>query len=300
MRIEDSQFGMAPVDDPLCYPGQIPGYSYLLVRDVVYPLEVRSARRLLEARVIGRDGDGTYQGKKGEALGDALLRFGVAPLELRHPVLSYGSNAAPAQLARKYANSSAEVVVPAVLGTAHGLDIVYSSHISPYGAVPATLIASPGTSVGVHMGLMDDEQMRVLDETEPNYRRRKLSGRDYSASLESGEALDSFAVYISRHGVLLVDGAPRRPAGVRAEGSGLEAATEEAILEEVIELWNQDHPGQPIAGTNAYLKAIRSRALDPRNLTSWLKQRHATQHLSISHLPPDTLVARPAGRLCLS
>ena len=195
-------------------------------------------------------------------------------------MLFYGSNAAPAQLARKYENSSGNVVVPAVLGIAHGLDIVYSAHISPYGAVPATLIASPGTSLVVHVGLMDDEQVGVLDETEPNYRRRRLSGRDYAASLEWGEALDSYTVYLSRHGVLLVDGAPRRVAGVRAEGSSLEAATEEAVLEEVIELWNRDHPGESIAGTNAYLQGIRTRALDPAALTSWLRRRHAVHGLS--------------------
>src|SRR6266446_7029779 len=149
MRIEGSEFGAAPVDDPRCYPGQIPGYSYLLVRDAVFPLE-------------------------GEALGDSVLRLGVAPLEHRHPVLFYGSNAAPAQLARKYAHASADVVLPAVLGTAHGLDIVYSSHISAYGAVPATLIASPGTCIGVHVGFLNKEQVGVLDETEPNYCRRML------------------------------------------------------------------------------------------------------------------------------
>src|SRR5437588_11460445 len=126
MRIEGSAFGSAPVDDPRCYPGQIPGYSYLLVRDAVYPLEAGSTGSLLEA------------------LGASLLRLGVAPLEHRHPVLFYGSNAAPAQLARKYATSSAGFVVPAVLAVAQGLDVVYSSHVSPYGAVPATLIASPG------------------------------------------------------------------------------------------------------------------------------------------------------------
>src|SRR5438128_10035517 len=114
MRIEGSEFGAAPVDDPRCYPGRIPGYSYLLVRDAVYPLEAGSTGSLLEA------------------LRDSLLRLGVAPLEHRHPVLFYGSNAAPAQLARKYANSFAEAVVPAVLGVAHGLDVVYSSHVSPH------------------------------------------------------------------------------------------------------------------------------------------------------------------------
>src|SRR5258708_6312825 len=71
MRIEGSEFGSAPVDDPRCYPGQIPGYSYLLVEDAVYPLEAGSP------------------GSPLEALGASLLRLGVAPLEHRHPVLFY-------------------------------------------------------------------------------------------------------------------------------------------------------------------------------------------------------------------
>jgi hypothetical protein len=257
MRMERREFGAAPVDDPRCYPGQIPDYSYLLVRDAVHPLEAGSTGRLLDA------------------LGDSLLRLGVAPLEDRRPVLFYGSNAAPAQLARKYGASSADGVVPAVLGVVDGVDAVYSSHVSPYGAVPATLIASPGTSLSVHVGLLHDEQVWGLDQTEPNYHRRTLSGRDYPASLASGEALDSSTAYLSRHGVLLLDGAPRRVAGVRAEGSRLQAATEEAILEEVIELWNRDHPRDPLAGTNGYLKAIRSGALHPADVTSWLKRRYA-------------------------
>jgi len=257
MRIEGGEFGAAPVDDPRCYPGQIPDYSYVLVRDTVRPFEAGSTGGLLDA------------------LGDSLLRLGAAPLEQRHPVLFYGSNAAPAQLARKYANSSAGFVVPAVLGAVDGVDAVYSCHVSPYGAVPATLIASPGTSLSVHVGILQHEQIVVLDKTEPNYHRRTLSGRDYPASLASGEALDSSTAYLSRHGVLLLDGAPRRVAGVRADGSRLEAATEEAILEEVIELWNRDHPGALLAGTTAYLKAIRNGAVHPADVTSWLRRGHA-------------------------
>jgi hypothetical protein len=255
MRIKGGEFGAAPVDDPRCYPGQIPDYSYLLVRDAVHPLEAGSTGGLREA------------------LADSLRRLGVAPLGDRHPVLFYGSNAAPAQLARKYGASSADGVVPAVLGVVDGLDAVYSSHVSPYGAVPATLIASPGTSLSVHVGLLHDGQLGVLDQTEPNYRRRRLSGRDYRASLAPGEALDSYTAYLSCHGVLLLDGAPRRVAGIRAEGSSLEAATEETILEEVIELWNRDHPGEPLAGTDAYLKAIRTRALDPADVRATLRRR---------------------------
>ena len=255
MRIEGGEFGAAPVDDPRSYPGRIPDYSYLLVGDAVHPLEAGSTGGLLDA------------------LGDSLLRLGAAPLEQRRPVLFYGSNAAPAQLARKYGACSADGVVPALLGVVDGLDVVYSSHVSPYGAVPATLIASPGTSLSVHVGLLHDEQVRVLDQTEPNYHRRTLPSRDYRASLGPGEALDSYTAYLSRHGVLLLDGAPRRVAGVRAAGSTLEAATEETILEEVVGLWNRDHPGAPLAGTDAYLKAIRTHALDPADVTATLRRR---------------------------
>ncbi|HEY2666352.1 MAG TPA: hypothetical protein VGK51_05910, partial [Actinomycetota bacterium] len=253
-----------------------------LVRDAVRPLETGST------------------GEPLDALGDSLLRLGAAPLEQRHPVLFYGSNAAPAQLARKYANSSAGFVVPAVLGVVDGVDAVYSSHVSPYGAVPATLIASPGTSLSVHVGLLHGEQVGVLDQTEPNYRRRMLSGRDYPASLTRGVALSAYTAYLSRHGVLLLDGAPRRVAGVRADGSKLEAATEEAILEEVVRLWNRDHPGEPLAGTNGYLKAIRSGTLRPADVTSWLKRGHAAPGAALrtlsQRIAPDGSISFRRGR----
>ncbi|HUC08372.1 MAG TPA: hypothetical protein VMR96_09800, partial [Solirubrobacterales bacterium] len=62
--------------------------------------------------------------------------------EARTPVLAYGSNAAPRVLSRKLALSDQPVlVVPARLSE---FDVVYSSHLSPYGALPATLQRSPG------------------------------------------------------------------------------------------------------------------------------------------------------------
>ena len=66
--------------------------------------------------------------------------------EARTPVLAYGSNAAPEVLSRKLALSDQPVlVVPARL---REFDVVYSAHISPYGAVPATLQRSPGPRSG--------------------------------------------------------------------------------------------------------------------------------------------------------
>ena len=85
----------------------------------------------------------------------------------RVPVLAYGSNAAPAALAHKLALSSDPVlVVPAWLDD---FDVVYSAHISPYGAVPAAIQRSPGTEREDPRHLHDERAARLVSATEPNY-----------------------------------------------------------------------------------------------------------------------------------
>ena len=60
-------------------------------------------------------------------------------------------------------------------------DVVYSAHVSPYGAVPATLIESPGTTAPVFVLHPTPEQHALLTASEPNYdlvesgRHRRLS-----------------------------------------------------------------------------------------------------------------------------
>ena len=63
-------------------------------------------------------------------------------LDERAPLLAYGSNGSPEVLGRKLALSGDPVLVePAWLDD---FDVVYSAHISPYGAVPATLARLAG------------------------------------------------------------------------------------------------------------------------------------------------------------
>lgn len=145
----------------------------------------------------------------------------------RTPVLAYGSNAAPKVLSRKLALSDQPVlVVPARLS---GFDVVYSAHISPYGAIPATLQRSPGTEVRVHVIYMTPAQIGVISATEPNYEPELLE--EIECRLEDGVELSEVSAYISRHGCLLVDGSELALAAVKASGRTLAAIAEPEAME---------------------------------------------------------------------
>jgi hypothetical protein len=148
-------------------------------------------------------------------------------LEERTPVLAYGSNAAPKVLSRKLALSDQPVLVePARLC---GFDVVYSAHISPYGAIPATLQRSPGTEVRVHLIHMTRAQIGVISATEPNYEAELLE--DIECRPEDGEELSEVSAYLSRHGCLLIDGSEVALAAVPATGRTLAAIAEAEAME---------------------------------------------------------------------
>lgn len=157
------------------------------------------------------------------------------PLEIevnrrdRHALLAYGSNAAPQALAHKLALSADPVlVVPAWL---HDFDVVYSAHISPYGAVPATLQRSPGTAARVHVAYMTREQIVLVSATEPNYEPTALEGAD--CRLDDGEAVSSLSAYISRHGCLLVEDGEVALSAVQATDRRFPEMSEPQVLEHV-------------------------------------------------------------------
>lgn len=145
----------------------------------------------------------------------------------RAPLLAYGSNGSPEVLGRKLALSADPVLVePAWL---HDFDVVYSAHISPYGAVPATLQHSPGTTVRVTVLHLTPEQLSLLSATEPNYEASVLS--DARCELSSGEIRPELAVYLSRHGCLLLDGAEVALIAVPARERRFAEMSEPQVLE---------------------------------------------------------------------
>jgi len=118
----------------------------------------------------------------------------------RHVVLAYGANGAPEVLRRKLGEDARLEVLA---GTLHDFEIVFSAHVSAYGAIPSTLHPAPGASARVFALLLDDDQLVRLIETEFNYSVRRLTGLRFE---HAGSAI----AFVSRHGALGLTGAPIR------------------------------------------------------------------------------------------
>jgi len=109
-----------------------------------------------------------------QALGLACARAAAATVAALDagltPVLAIGSNAGPAQLARKFGGRAfAGTAIPAPRGLLHGFDVVFAPLVSSYGSVTATLAPSPGTAVEVYVSWLDPAALRRMHDTEAAY-----------------------------------------------------------------------------------------------------------------------------------
>ncbi len=149
----------------------------------------------------------------------------------RHALLAYGSNAAPRVLAGKLAASPEPVL--ALRTVLRDFDVVYSAHVSRYGAVPATLGRSPGTEVPAFVVYVTEEQLELISPTEPNYELARFDRP--SCTLERGDAPAELRAYVSRHGSLLLDGSEIALAAIEARDRRLPAMGQREVLELVRE-----------------------------------------------------------------
>jgi hypothetical protein len=153
-----------------------------------------------------------------------------ADLSGRRPLLSYGANASPQVLTRKLATLP-EVPLPFLRAELDEFDVVYSAHISPYGAVPSTLQRSPGTRAPVFVAYPTPEQEQLLTATEPNYELRELA--DLVLRTETGEEIVTADAYVSRHGCLALDDTEVALAAIEAVERRFPALGEVEVLERV-------------------------------------------------------------------
>ena len=143
-------------------------------------------------------------------------------LDGRRALVAYGSNASPAILARKLGDA----MVPVVQGELRGYEVVYSAHVSPYGAIPATLRVREGAVAAAWTIHVTGEQVERLAATEPNYEL---------AELPAGHA------FLSRHGALRLDG----------DALPLAAATQREVQEAVRALLAPDEALEEFIVANA-------------------------------------------------
>ncbi len=219
-------FGAEHVDEPgqalaraLGYPYAVPTGSYALIDG--RPADVEAAKVDLAERI---------------------------------PLLAYGSNAAPEVLARKLAATPEPV--PVLRTNLRDFDVVYSAHVSPYGAVPATLRRSPGTEVRAFVAYLTGEQLGLVSATEPNYELARLDRP--SCTLAQGDAPAELHVYVSRHGCLLLNGAEVALAEIESRGRRFAAMGQRQVLERVCALLA---PDRDLA---SFVEACVSGAIDAR------------------------------------
>jgi hypothetical protein len=157
----------------------------------------------------------------------------------KHPVLAFGSNAAPEQLQRKYLDWP-EVRFVVSKATLRNYDVVYSAHLTSYGAVPATLAPSPGTMLQTWITWLDDEQLAHMHTTEMgagggadvNYAYGHL--QNVALSIEDIEQpVTAVGVYLSNYGAIALADGPLAFTRIKAIDRTFEARDKISVLEEV-------------------------------------------------------------------
>lgn len=184
-----------------------------------------------------RDGEPQLLHELEPARRAAVLEPHVGPD--RVALLSFGSNAAPKNLAIKLAHLPApeDRAVLVLAGELHELDVVACAAVAVYGAMPATLAASPGTAVRAAVLLVNPTQLTTLTWGEMPYRLGRLEGAPFV--VEDGVAdleLDAPLAFVSRWGAFAPDGRPAALAAVPATHRTLPAWTQRELLDHVAAL----------------------------------------------------------------
>lgn len=163
-------------------------------------------------------------------------RRGVDTEDLGAPelLLAYGSNASVAGLSRKLADGLHGCLIPVARATLADFEVVYSAHLSSYGAVPATLQHSPGARTNVSVLLTTPAERRLLRGTEPNYDFGALDAVELR--LELGPTLSTVSAVISRHGALTLDGTEVGMAAVTSTNRQFPVRTQTQVLGAVRDL----------------------------------------------------------------
>ncbi|MBU9723272.1 MULTISPECIES: hypothetical protein [Bacillaceae] len=153
------------------------------------------------------------------------------------PVLAIGSNGAPEQLARKFKDKE-NTIIPVIKAKLYDFDVVYSAHITSYGAAPATLQVSQGTKVDLKVTYLTNELLEIMNKTESvgvNYDLVNL--KNVKVEFENGHVLSTVYCYISNHGCLTINNECIPLTATRADNRKYESMTTQDVLKKI----NQVH-----------------------------------------------------------
>ena len=152
--------------------------------------------------------------------------------EGRHPLLAFGANGAPSRLETRFAgfDDSVDREVMVLTGELHGVDVGAQASPTAFGTMPGALFASPGTAVRASVLWLTPLQLAELTKAELGYRLGRLDQAHFLMD-EAGVEVDDIFAYISRIGVLRIDGDPVALAAIPATGRSARAMTQEQLLD---------------------------------------------------------------------
>lgn len=158
--------------------------------------------------------------------------FDPALKQGRTPVLAFGSNQSPERLRQKFGDRDGHVI-PVERGRLQDFDVVYSAHITSYGAVPAMLQVSDGASVELAVTWLDDRQLAIMHDSEIKAANYYFAALDGVSLRLSGEEVHTTAyAYIGTRGHLEHDqGGAIALAAVPCEGRQFKSMTTADALE---------------------------------------------------------------------
>jgi hypothetical protein len=197
----------------------------------------------------------------------------------RYAILAIGSNASPAQLTRKFSDdrfvdpSSPNGCIPVLTAEVDEVDVVYGAHLAGYGALPATLLETPGACAHVFVTWLTPLQLERMNETEGlghSYQLRRITG-----VRSEGNDVDDAMSYVTVAGVAVLGGSPLGLVSIATPGSSWPRGT-------------QRHAWDSLSvdmgcGTNG--KALLARVLGSPEWRERVESHLASNRLAEPHAP---------------
>lgn len=204
MRTEPISTYPAPRETLVSYPGKRPSGHFIVADEKVLVFdEVEELIEYYEQQF----------GKKWEEL---------------TPVLAYGSNANPGQLDFKFGLGC---VVPVLLGSVTGVDVVYNL-ISNWGYAFADLLLNQeGVECPMAVTFLTDDQIELLKTDEQNY---EFSPTPYPFTLPEGDTIDDTYFFAGKRKIWTYHGSPIAIKEIAAKGRVLPEMSQAETMKLII------------------------------------------------------------------
>ena len=149
----------------------------------------------------------------------------------RTPVLAVGSNQSPERLAQKFGHDASHII-PVQRARLKHFDVVYSAHISTYGAVPAMLQVSGDSEVELAVTWLNDAQLQIMNHSEVRAANYAFAAMEkLELSFEGGGTVSSAYAYVSSRGHLRHDGDAVALSAIECRGRRFPAVSTAEALE---------------------------------------------------------------------